>query len=114
MLLHARIGSAQINSLIIKPSRKSFCDKTYPKARIVRLQATVAAAAAAGKLSGPHSDTWFSPNEHDTAPTVPDISENSMKYKVAALSRPLTINSNTNNLHIHIYIYIRSSKSTRV
>ena len=51
---------------------------------MVRLQAMAAAAAAAGRLSGPQDLTWFNPNKHETAPTAPAISENRMKNGVAA------------------------------
>lgn len=53
-------------------------------ARSVRLQAIVAADAAAGKLSMFHWRIWFSPEITDAIPTTPAIRANTTKNPVAA------------------------------
>lgn len=53
-------------------------------ARSVRLQAMIAAEAAAGRLSMFHLRIWLSPERTDATPTTPAIRENTTKNPVAA------------------------------
>lgn len=56
----------------------------YPMARRVRVQATVAAAAADGKLSAVQDRIWLIPEMAEAAPTTPAIKANVTKNPVAA------------------------------
>ena len=67
-----------------KQKRKTSDCGYYPMARRVRVQAIVAAVAAAGKLSVVQERTWLTPEIAEAAPTTPAIKANVTKNPVAA------------------------------
>lgn len=68
--------------LLVKQER--FLNLYYPMARTVRVQAIVAAVAAAGKLPTVQERMWLRPEIVEAAPTTPASNANITKNPVAA------------------------------